>query len=144
MNAPSANSMEINLHNESFIADVKNTFHKRFPFLRLEFFYPITDERKRYRADNMITDANTRLGEIAGMNKPGYVRINEYRSVGEVEHCFRDCFGLYVQIFRKSGTCWIETLHTDELTLAEQNQLGMEKEAPLHVKYEEEDIYEQE
>lgn len=136
--------MEINLRNESLIAAVKEAFHDAFPFLKLEFFYPIPDPGKRYYADNIIKDGQTRLGEIAGMNKPGYVRIHEYRTVADVEHCFRDCFGLHVQIFRKSGDNWIETSNTDHRTLAEQNSLGREKDRPFTPAVLTEDIYEQE
>lgn len=136
--------MEINLRNESHIADVKDAFHKKFPFLKLEFFYPLADERKRYHASNMITEGHTKLGEIAGMNKPGYVRIHEYRTVADVEHCFGECFGLCVQIFRKSGSSWLETNNTDERTLAEQNLLGKEKSLPFIPETSVEDIHEQE
>lgn len=136
--------MEINLRNESTIADVKDAFHKKFPFLKLEFFYATEDKAKRYHVNNVITDGQTKLGEIAGMNKPGYVRIHEYRTVADVEHCFRDCFGLCVQVFRKSGNSWIETTATDQWTLAEQNQSGMEKCSPLIVEFPKEDIHEQE
>jgi hypothetical protein len=136
--------MEINLRNESRIAEVKDAFHKKFPFLKLEFFYPLADERKRYHANNVIKDAHTNLGDIAGMNKPGYVRIHEFRTVADVEHCFGECFGLYVQIFRRSGGSWLETTDTDKRTLAEQNQLGREKSQAFIPVISTEDIHEQE
>lgn len=136
--------MEINLRNESHIAEVKDAFHQKFPFLKLEFFNPLSDESKRYHVSNMVTDGQTRLGEIAGMNKPGYVRIHEYRTVADVEHCFRDCFGLHVQIFRKSGGNWIETSNTDQRTLAEQNLQGQEKNSRFIPDFSPEDIHEQE
>jgi hypothetical protein len=35
-----------------------------------------------------------------------------------------DIYGLGVQIFRKSGDVWSDTVETDGLTLEEQNNLG--------------------
>ena len=34
--------------------------------------------------------------------------------------------GLGVQVFRKAGHNWLETIETDSLTLEEQNLLGLE------------------
>lgn len=120
--------MELKLQNESRLAEIKETFHRKFPFLKLEFFYPGTSETTRFTAQNRIEDHSVQIGEIAGLNHPGYVLINEYRSVADVEHCFSNCFGLYVQVFRKSGRCWLETTGTDHLSLGEQNRMGEEKE----------------
>lgn len=135
--------MEIKLRNESPIAEVKEAFHQKFPFLKIEFFNPLADAHERFQAHNVITDGQKRLGEIAGMHKPGYVRIHEYRTVAEVEHCFSECFGLFVQVFRRSGSNWIETTGTDGRTLAEQNKEGEEKSRPFRPEREEEDIHEQ-
>lgn len=138
-----AANMEIKLSSESRISEVKDSFHREFPFLKLEFFNPLANENERFHIRNLITDEYRMLGEIAGMQKPGYVRIYEHRTVAEVEHCFRDCFGLYVQVFRKSGDQWIETTSTDSRTLAEQNKEGEEKSVPLKIERSEEDIHEQ-
>ncbi|MES2560884.1 MAG: hypothetical protein V4590_14155 [Bacteroidota bacterium] len=118
--------MEINLRNESSIAEVKEFFLKKFPFLKLEFFYPTADTKTRYHIQNIITNEQAMLGEIGGMNKPGYVRIHENRTLTDVEYCFNECFGLYVQLFFKSGNEWIAPSSSDT-TLAEQNRKGWER-----------------
>jgi len=45
-------------------------------------------------------------------------------TVAEMEERFRDIYGLGVQVFRKSGTIWLETTVTDGWTLEDQNKQG--------------------
>ena len=47
-------------------------------------------------------------------------------SVTELETMFRENFGLYVQVFRRSGKLWLETTATDSWTLTVQNDQGKE------------------
>lgn len=114
--------LEINLHNESCIAEIKEAFHHKFPFLKIEFFNPLAGEQERFSTENMIHDGQDKLGDIAGMHNPGYVRINEYRTVAEVEDCFRRCFGLYIQVLRRVGNYWAVASSAGHLTLAEHNK----------------------
>ncbi|MBK8556702.1 MAG: hypothetical protein IPL65_13445 [Lewinellaceae bacterium] len=45
--------------------------------------------------------------------------------------------GLHVQLFRKSGSLWLETSRTDQLTLAQQNAKG---ESSEHIRPMDEEI----
>jgi hypothetical protein len=47
--------------------------------------------------------------------------------VGELENLFAEKFGLYVQLFRKSGKVWLQTTTTDTWTLKEQSKLASEQ-----------------
>lgn len=136
--------MALRLDNESRISGIRDDFHRKFPYLKLEFFYPAATAHERFSRKNLIMDGNTKLGEITELNKPGYVNISEYQSVARVEHCFNECFGLPVQVFRRSGNAWIETTHTDEWTLARQNRKGEEMSTAFSPEQENPDIHEQE
>jgi hypothetical protein len=45
-------------------------------------------------------------------------------TVSELEKSFTEIYGLYTQVFRKSGNIWLVTTITDNWTLNEQNQQG--------------------
>jgi hypothetical protein len=45
-------------------------------------------------------------------------------TVAELERLFVENFGLNAQVFRRSGTLWLQTSATDNWTLAEQNRKG--------------------
>jgi hypothetical protein len=47
-------------------------------------------------------------------------------TVNYLEQTFSNTYGLGVQVFRKAGHNWLETIETDSLTLEEQNLLGAE------------------
>ena len=54
----------------------------------------------------------------------GRINIDSYQTVDDVENAFNDCFGITVEIFRRSGNLWIETSLTDNWSLDQQNELG--------------------
>jgi hypothetical protein len=135
--------MKLKLSNNSRLSEIKEIFHKKFPFLILEFFNPLANEEEKLAKSNLIVDETKTLGEIAELNKPGYVSINEYQTIAAVEHCFKNCFGIDAQVFRKSGNNWLETTSSDEHTLAELNEKGADAEKPFQPEYIPDDIQEQ-
>ena len=54
--------------------------------------------------------------------------IEENMPTWQVERLFESELGLHVQIFRKSGSIWLETSVTDDLTLDQQNAKGRASE----------------
>lgn len=60
------------------------------------------------------------------MNEDGNITITPHMTVNNLEQTFGDIYGLSVQVFRKSGNAWLETIETDGLTLEEQNKIGEE------------------
>lgn len=56
----------------------------------------------------------------------GFIHITDDMPVSKLEQLFLDQFGLSVQVFRKSGSSWLETTFTDDWTLKRQNDAGME------------------
>lgn len=52
------------------------------------------------------------------------IDIDSRWKVSEVEELFAREAGLYVQVFRRSGSLWIETTFTDDWTLEQQNREG--------------------
>jgi hypothetical protein len=47
-------------------------------------------------------------------------------TVAYFEQFFQNELGMPVQVFRKAGDTWLETIQTDHLTLLKQNAMGFE------------------
>lgn len=123
--------MIIRINKDSKISQIQKEFSTRFPNLKIEFF---KDKNKdgQLTANEMIKDPDTRIGAIREMGHDGMYEIDGLMTVAELEKNFLDIFGVYVQVFRKSGSAWLMTTTTDHLTLAEQNHIAAEqaKEIP--------------
>jgi len=76
----------------------------------------------------------------------GLVSIAPGTKTWALEHAFETEFNLHVQVFRQSGSLWLETSVSDQLTLAEQEAKGIKSmlfaESP-NAEEEPEDYHEQ-
>lgn len=136
--------MELIIQNNIRLGELQQQFNALFPYLRLEFFYPSSNPELLFSKENMVKDKNITLGEIRAIDEPGFIRVLRYHTVNKLERTFNDEYGLYTQVFRKSGDQWLETTSTDNWTLAKQNKTGKEKQTELFVdRPEEEDYHEQ-
>jgi hypothetical protein len=118
--------MELTLHHDTSLAEIIDSFQRKFPFLRLAFFDPAAHESERFSFNNRISICSATLGEIAGLQNPGYITINEFQSIDTIGELFARFFGIYIQVYRRCGNAWVLTTPTGNLTLAEQNLRGAE------------------
>jgi len=91
----------------------------------------------------MIT-SDMKLKDIQSNQKPGKIIVSRQTRVSELESQFEKEFGLYVQVFRKSGRVWLETTATDNWTLEQQDEEGKSLNEHLGIKSEDlndHDIY---
>ena len=122
--------MEITINDEVRISDIQREFSKSYPFLKVEFFTVQHNKNQLSSLKNMIP--NDRLiGSFRTRQYSGTIGIGDSKTVAELEQEFEKQFGLYAQIFRKSGSLWIETSLTDKWTLALQNSEGHEMSKPI-------------
>ncbi len=121
------NSMKIHLHIAAnrLISDIQKEFSRGFPFLKLEFFNTKSFSRSNFSASQLIPQ-HRKIGDTQRGIKDGDLEITEEMKVKELEKNFKDQFSLDVQVFRKSGTIWLETTMTDNWTLQQQNNHGRE------------------
>jgi len=115
--------MEIRITGTTTLAEIRDEFAQRFPNLKIEFF---SDKNRDgiLTADERVKNHTTLVGEIQENNRNGILQFEGLTTVAELEKHFYDIFGLYVQVFRKSGSGWLVTTTTDYMTLAEQNNLA--------------------
>lgn len=107
------------------ISDIQKEFNKAFPFLKLEFFNNKSFSRSDFSAKQIIP-ATRKVGDSQTAITDGDIEIHEEMKVKELEKFFKEQFSLAVQVFRKSGTVWLETTMTDNWTLQHQNNHGRE------------------
>lgn len=116
--------MNIPINSRYQVSDVQREFNLLFPFLKLELFkYKHNFQGGSPKLEKLppflyLTDLARQL--------PGQISLSESMTVQELEKLFEDQFGLHLQVFRKSGTLWLETTITDGWTLKQQNDHGME------------------
>lgn len=118
-------NMNIHIADDLSIKDIQKSFSERFPYLKLEFFsrphQTGKGSEKKYMRSN-----DAMLRDFRLVHSEGELHIHDDMSVSELEALFREHFGLYVQVFRRSGRLWLETTATDNWTLKVQNEQGQE------------------
>ena len=117
--------MKISIDDQKSISAIQEEFNNVFPYLKLEFFSRMHESEhgspKRFLKKNTLL-----LGEFRTDHTSGEAELLPDMKVSEVEDLFKTAFGLAVQVFRKSGKSWLETVYTDSWTLREQNKEGEE------------------
>ena len=118
--------MEIHINKTKTINSIQEEFQKHFPYLKIEFYSHAHSQGEGSSKINTL-NSNLTIGAVQKHEFSDKIKINELMKVGELENIFAKNFGLSVQVFRKSGKLWLQTITTDNWTLAEQNQIAAEK-----------------
>ncbi len=117
--------MKLKIDDSKRISAVQKEFNDAFPYLKLEFF-----ERPHAKGSGspkgQMKSASLTLEQCRKQHGSGSLVIQESQSVASVEKLFFELYGLSVQVFRKSGKLWLETMMTDDWTLKQQNEHGRE------------------
>jgi hypothetical protein len=117
--------MKIELNSTKTIGELQLEFNAAFPYLKLVFFKHAHDAYEGSPAKDILSDPDRRLLEVEKKPRVGVLYLEPDTPVWQVERLFKEEFGLFVQVFRKSGTIWLETSVTDDLTLEQQNAKGL-------------------
>ncbi|HEX2628442.1 MAG TPA: hypothetical protein VHM26_05515 [Chitinophagaceae bacterium] len=117
----------ISIRQDRTIGDVQRDFAQAYPFLKIDF-YKINGKAKYTTAEKLDKLV---LMRSCNLLREGELIVGDIMTVLELERSFRENFGLYVQVSRKSGTLWLETTMTDNWTLKQQNDHGRELSEPL-------------
>jgi hypothetical protein len=114
---------KIEISSQKTIKTVKKEFAGCFRFLKIEFFSRSHQTGEGSQKKLMFSEDKT-LGECRAHQYNGILTIHPEMTVADLEQKFDDVYGLSVQVFRRSGKVWLETIHSDSMTLIEQNKLG--------------------
>lgn len=121
--------MQVSFLNSTTISAVQDSFHAAFPWLKLAFFSRSHEQNHNSNAKFMITDTHLTLSEVSSFTAEADLTINGDMPTWEVEKMIEEATGLHVQVFRKSGSVWLETGKTDALTLDQQQARAQEQES---------------
>lgn len=117
--------MKIKISDSTRISAIQEIFHKNFPYLKIEFFSK-PHKPGNPGVKNFIKPPQSTLAECRTNHLEGEISIVSDMSVKDLEQQFLHHYGLFVQVFRKSGNIWLETTVTDNWTLEQQNTQGEE------------------
>jgi hypothetical protein len=115
----------ITIHPKTKITQLQEEFHRRFPFLKLEFFKHAHQVHEGNAKRDLMSPADS-AKVLSTQKENENLLISEDMTVTELEQLLSHYFGLSAQVFRKSGRSWLETTVTDDWTLRRQNDQGNE------------------
>jgi hypothetical protein len=105
------------------IKDIQEEFQRKFPNLKLEF-YRKEHETGQGSPDREKISPEKTIGQVRTIHKEGDLSIDGHQKVSTLENTFAELYGLNAQVFRRSKGVWLQTITTDNWTLAEQNRKG--------------------
>ncbi len=105
------------------LKDIQKEFNEKFPFLKIEF-YAHKHKWKEGSPVQETLDKEQTIGTVRTKHTEGDMSISGSQEVGTFEQNFYTQYGLSVQVFRKSGSLWLQTSTTDHWTLDKQNEKG--------------------
>jgi hypothetical protein len=118
--------MKILINDHLEIGTLQKQFNEEFPCLKICFFKPEVANDHVFNKSNMVEDKTVKVAELTSRHYAGYWNIRPGQKTGELEAECAKTFGLYIQVFRRSGNSWLETGNSDGLTLEEQNKKGID------------------
>lgn len=134
--------MTIRIHADKKLKDIQADFSSNFPFLKLEF-YGKSHSSGEGTSNTTLLNLNYSLKDLNSHFSDVDWNIDASMTVTELEKSFFEKTGISAQVFRKSGMSWLQTISTDNWTLAQQNERGKEMSEELPGE-EPEDYHEQE
>ena len=121
--------MELLITSTTTIRELKHQFSQYFPLLKLEFF---ADEHRQGQSSSLslkLAD-EVAVGQVSDAS-PGTFGFDAHTTVAAFEQGLRNEFELSVQVYRRSGSIWLETIQTDNLTLEKQQQMAGDASRPM-------------
>jgi hypothetical protein len=115
--------MRLEINGSKTIKMVQKEFGNRFPYLKIEFFSKPHGDHEGSKK-KFMTDASKTLNECRSIPHNGRMELMPSMTASELEEEFQNTYGLSVQLFRRSGKVWLETINTDNWTLAQHNEQG--------------------
>lgn len=114
--------MILKLNKFAKLKEIQDDFARAFPYLKIEFFRHPHNVYEASPKKDIRQPGNAMIA--TRKNVDAELLVEGSMTVAQLEQAFFAATGLNVQVFRKSGTVWIETSLTDDWTLEHQNKEG--------------------
>jgi hypothetical protein len=132
--------MKLILKSSSTIQEIQQAFQQHFSHLKIEFYKkPHHTEEGNAKKEQYLH--NVTLAEITQHSNDLELTINPSMPTGEFEASVEKNHQLHIQVLRLQRGTWLQTTHTDMLSLQEQNEKGIqadidiEPESPADIDY---------
>lgn len=121
--------MKITINDRRKIFAIQEAFSEMFPYLKIEFYSKPSKSGGASSRKFMKTSGKT-IGECRTVHSNGTMTILPHMTLADLEGGFSDTFGLSVQVFRRSGSTWLEVTPVNGWTLEEENRAAEEMNKP--------------
>jgi len=115
----------LHINDNKQLKEIKVEFNTHFPHLKIEFFSEEHHQGEGSKRKAMY-DEELLLKDIRKIHTEGELSIDGHQKTSTFEAHFLEHFGVNVQVFRKSGRIWLQTILTDDWTLSAQEHKGEE------------------
>lgn len=115
--------MELTIDKRLSIEAIQRDFNMQYPYLKITFIIKPGHSNGLIEPVN-INQSNKPIEKHKQIKHNQSLIVNPKMTVKKLEIEFLELFGLSIQIYRKSGTVWLETILSDSWTLEEQNKQG--------------------
>lgn len=115
----------LEISDDKQLKEIKTLFSAKFPHLKIEFFGEDHDAGEASSYKSMYDD-EMYMKDIRSVHADGELSIDGHTKTGTLENKFKEHFGVNVQVWRKSGNMWLQTTTTDDWTLSQQENKGVE------------------
>lgn len=111
--------MQLNITPQTTLSQIQTAFQTAYPKLKLQFIL----DGKSPEPSHFIKDENHPIKHFYPHASSVQVDAGEGVSTTNFEKAMQ-LAGITVQVFRRSGRIWLETIQTDHLSLHEQQMLS--------------------
>lgn len=119
------------INNLSTLQNIRNEFHNKFPYLKIEFYRHDHDAKHSSPKADQIS-GNEKISDLVGHSVNVDFEIQPLMTVGEFEKYFmKNKFRSTG--FRKSAGIWLQTSSTDSWTLEKQNGKGERSDSHVEI-----------
>lgn len=113
--------MKITLNPDKTLQAIQKEFTAIFHCLKIEFFHAEYKMSSGYQ-DKEKLDLNLSLAEVNLLFEACELEFEIETKVATFERSFFDLSNIAIQVFRKTNSAWIQTIASDNWTLAEQQK----------------------
>lgn len=115
----------IDISKITIISDTQKRFQEAYPYLNLQFYKKPIGKAQPSNVKRFFP-VNQPFGKVTALKKEGEITIVNTMTISELVEAFKNTYGLYVQVLRKSANLWLEITLTKDWTLEQQNNHGRE------------------
>jgi hypothetical protein len=114
------------LKNGCTVQEAQQKFGELFPHLLVKFYNKDHKPGQGNKSENELKPHEKLTFRTAVTSDDVVIQLHGGLKTENFERLMREEFGVNVQIYRKSGKIWLQTMQTDGWTLAEQERMASE------------------